>query len=128
MYKFTSDPVVVNVALEHLKVLRVPHEVGVDLQHQTRDQSRAPRENVRHVQAKRQVVADVDGDRLGRELGVELVAQVEVVDRMGEGVDGSREERKVGGVLKMRVQYPANQRPVHNLQADRDLDRKQALR
>ena len=116
------------VALEHLKVLRVPHEVGVDLQHQTRDQSRAPRENVGHVQAERQVVADVDGDRLGRELGVELVAQVEVVDRMGEGVDGSREERKVGRVLKMRVEYPANQRPVHNLQADRDLDRKQALR
>lgn len=126
MYKFTSDPVVVDVALEHLEVLRVPHEVGVDLKHQTRDQSRTPRENVRHVQAERQVVADVDGDRLGRELGVELVAQVEVVDRMGEGVDGSREERKVGGVLKMRVQYPANQRPVHNLQAD--LDKKQALR
>lgn len=39
-----------DVALQHLEVLRVPHEIGVHLQHNAGDEGGAAREDVGHVQ------------------------------------------------------------------------------
>ena len=71
-----------HVALQHLEVFGVAHEVRVHLQDQTGDQSGALSEYVGHVYSKDEVVAHLDYDGLGCEGSPELVAQREVVDEV----------------------------------------------
>ena len=51
-YLVTSHPIIVHVSFEDFKVLRIAHEVCVDLEHQARDQGGASGEDVGDIQSE----------------------------------------------------------------------------
>lgn len=82
-----------DVAFEHLKVLRVPHKIGINLQHNAGNQCGAACEDVGHVQSKHQVVADVDKGWFNSErVRVVLVADAEIVHAVRKRVDRAWEK------------------------------------